>query len=98
MKTNVINGAFVVGQFPVDTGVIRIADPIFTEEGITFQACDGIYTVVAATDENGIIIYLGIDVSKCSFIFAGHEITEINEKNIIIKNGELGKKWLWRIR
>jgi hypothetical protein len=91
MKTNLKNGAFLLGEIPVDTAQIKIAGTL-TGEGINFNTrADGLYPVIAETDENGIVTHLVIDVSRYNFIFNSDVITEIDEEDIVVNNGEYGE-------
>ncbi|MGM0835412.1 MAG: hypothetical protein ACQEV7_04600 [Bacillota bacterium] len=86
MKTNVINGLFMVGFIPVDTARIKIGDaetdanPIIFETGV-----DGLYAVLAQTNEEGIVQKLIIDIGEYA-PFAFHEEVAIEAENILMKD------------
>ena len=64
MKTDVKNGAFIYGVIPVDTATINIGDA-YTKEGVNFcTGADGLFPIIAETDENGTVKSLIIDMSN----------------------------------
>ncbi|MGP4071306.1 hypothetical protein ACTWQB_01980 [Piscibacillus sp. B03] len=83
MKTNIINGAFIYGWIPVDTAEIKLEDSN-TDEGVKFSTgADGLYPVIAETDENGLIEHLVIDVSRFNELQENHKFKEVAEEDIL---------------
>jgi hypothetical protein len=89
MKTNLKNGLFMYGFIPVDTAQIKIADagtdakPVILETG-----ADGLYAVLARTDSEGTVQELLIDVGEYAGFTINPPAIEIDEQDILIKNGE----------
>lgn len=83
MKTNIKNGAFIYGFIPVDTAQIKLSDAE-TGEGVKYcTRADGLYPVIAETNEKGIITNLVIDVSEFTFLYENDETIEIDEDDIL---------------
>ncbi|WP_342533470.1 hypothetical protein MHB40_22155 [Lysinibacillus sp. FSL K6-0057] len=87
MKTNIKNGMFIYGIIPVDTAQIKIGDAL-TNEGVVFETgADGLYTILASTDENGIVKELTIDIGEYKHSVFHGEI-EVDDLYVLVKDGE----------
>ncbi|WP_163583428.1 hypothetical protein [Gracilibacillus saliphilus] len=83
MKTNIKNGAFIYDYIPVDTGQVKLGDA-GTGEGVKYTTrADGLYPVIAETNDKGIVTNLVVDVSEVNFIFENDEVIEIDEDDIL---------------
>lgn len=90
MKTNVKDGLFIIGEIPVDTATIGIADSLTGANKITFETgADGMYTVLAQTNSEGIVESLIIDVGEYAHLnLMNNKEISIDESLIIVNNGK----------
>jgi predicted RNA-binding protein associated with RNAse of E/G family len=89
MKTNLKNGLFIYGFIPVDTGQIKISDNITDATPVIFETgVDGLYAILAKTDDEGTVQELLIDVGEHTRFIKNPPVIEIDDDAILLKNGE----------
>lgn len=83
MKTNVKNGLIILGGVATEMATIRIGEADCLDLRF-FTGIDGMYPILGATNENGVVERIIIDVDPAELgLFDYDGITEINSDDII---------------
>lgn len=89
MKTNVKNGLFIFDYIPVDTAQIKITDAETNAQPTIFQTgSDGLYVILAETNEDGVVTSLIIDVGEHALPENLQNEVVIEDESILIKDNE----------
>ncbi|PYZ99087.1 hypothetical protein CR205_11170 [Alteribacter lacisalsi] len=83
MRTNVINGAFILGHVKVEESGLSIISS--TDQNVQYSnVSSGTYPVIAETDLAGFVNYIVIDVQKSINI----DYVEVDKEDFIINMAE----------
>ncbi|MGM0887189.1 MAG: hypothetical protein ACQEW5_09505 [Bacillota bacterium] len=83
MKTNVKNGIIFLGQVATENATVRIGEADCLDVKF-FTRIDGMYPILGATNENGVVERIIIDVDPIGLgLFDYDSITEIDLDDVI---------------